>query len=78
MDELKFLKQEAEKLQRVLSNESGNNYKKYATLFQAYLTAKGNIQQLEAYRERAAEERKRKEENEKAWKEAEQEIKEGK
>ena len=55
IDDLEFLRGEATKLQKALRNESGKNYKKYATLFQAYLTAKGNLQQLEAFQKQKAE-----------------------
>lgn len=75
IDDLEFLRGEATKLQKALRNESGKNYKKYATLFQAYLTAKGNLQQLEAFQKQKAEEAKRKAEEEKILQEAEAEIK---
>ena len=74
IDDLEFLRGEATKLQKALRNESGKNYKKYATLFQAYLTAKGNLQQLEAYRKQQQEEQKRREENRKAAEEAQKEL----
>lgn len=74
IDDLEFLRGEATKLQKALGNESGKNYKKYATLFQAYLTAKGNLQQLEAYRKQQQEEQKRREENRKAAEEAKKRV----
>lgn len=74
IDDLEFLRGEATKLQKALRNESGKNYKKYATLFQAYLTAKGNLQQLEAYKKQQEEQKRRKEENRKAAEEAQKEL----
>ena len=74
IDDLEFLRGEATKLQKALRNESGKNYKKYATLFQAYLTAKGNLQQLEAYRKQQEEQKRREEENKKAAEEAQKEL----
>ena len=74
IDDLEFLRGEATKLQKALRNESGKNYKKYATLFQAYLTAKGNLQQLEAYRKQQEEQKRREEENKKAAEEAKKEL----
>lgn len=74
IDDLEFLRGEATKLQKVLRNESGKNYKKYATLFQAYLTAKGNLQQLEAYKKQQEEQKRREEENRKAAEEAQKEL----
>lgn len=76
IDDLEFLKKEAEKLQKAVVNEDAKNYKRYVTLFQAYLTARGNIQQLEAYKRQQEEERKRKEENEKAFEEAKKQLEE--
>lgn len=75
IEDLEFLRGEATKIQNILRKESGNNYKKYATLFQVYLTTKGNVQQLEAFQKQQAEEAKRKAEEEKILKEAEAEIK---
>lgn len=72
IDDLEFLRGEATKLQKALRSESGKNYKKYATLFQAYLTAKGNLQQLEAFQKQKAEEAKRKAEEEKYYKKLKQ------
>ena len=74
IDDLEFLRGETEKLQKAIRKESGNNYKKYATLFQAYLTAKTNVQQLEMYKKQQEEERKRQEEIEKTRKEAERQL----
>lgn len=74
IDDLEFLRGEATKLQQALRKESGRNYKKYATLFQAYLTAKGNLQQLEAYKRQQEEEKRREEENKKAFEEAQKEL----
>ena len=74
IDDLEFLRGEATKLQKALRSESGKNYKKYATLFQAYLTAKGNLQQLEAYRKQQEEQKRREEENKKAAEEAKKEL----
>lgn len=74
IDDLEFLRKEATKLQKVLMEESGKNYKKYATLFQVYLTAKGNLQQLEAYKKQQEEEKRREEENRKAVEEAKKEL----
>lgn len=74
LDDLQFLRGEAKKLQDAVRKESGKNYKKYATLFQAYLTTRGNIQQLEAYQRQQEEEAKRKEEERKAFEEAKKEL----
>ncbi len=74
IDDLEFLRGEATKLQNLIRKDSGNNYKRYATLFQAYLTAKSNVQTLEMYKKQQEEERKRQEEIEKTRKEAEKQL----
>lgn len=74
IEDLEFLKGEATKLQKAVRKDDAKNYKRYVTLFQAYLTARGNIQQLEAYKRQQEEERKRKEENEKAFEEAKKQL----
>lgn len=76
VDNLNFLRVEATKLQKELTNTKARNYKKYATLLQAYLTEIGNVNQLEAIQRQRAEEEKRKQEEEKILKEARKEIEE--
>ena len=73
-EDLEFLKGEATKLQKAIRKDDAKNYKRYGTLFQAYLTARGNVQQLEAYKRQQEEERKRKEENENAFEEAKKQL----
>lgn len=72
---LKFLQKESKKIQGVLEKESGNNYKKYATLAQLYLTYNAQANQLEAIIKQQKEEEKRRKESEKAYKEGMTEIK---
>lgn len=74
IDNLEFLRNEATKIEKVLRKESGNNYKKYATLEQAYLTLVANINQIESYKKQVAAEEQRKKENQKAFAEAKKEL----
>lgn len=73
---LNVLKSEKNKLEQELTNTNAKQYKKYMTLLQAYLTVVQNVNQLEAFEEREAEERKRQREIKKAQEEAEKQLKE--
>ena len=64
IDDLEFLRGEATKLQKAIRKDDTRNYKRYATLFQAYLTTTANVRQMEAYQRQKAEEEKRKAEEE--------------
>ena len=74
--DLEFLRGEATKLQKAIRKDDTRNYKRYATLFQAYLTTTANVRQMEAYQRQKAEEEKRKAEEDRIMKEAEKELKE--
>ena len=66
IDDLEFLRGEATKLQKAIRKDDTRNYKRYATLFQAYLTTTANVRQMEAYqRQKAEEERQKAEEHRK-------------
>ena len=76
IDDLEFLRGEATKLQKASRKDDTRNYKRYATLFQAYLKTTANVRQMEAYQRQKAEEEKRKEEERKAFEEAKKELEE--
>lgn len=72
---LDVLRKEITKLQNTLGETQPKNYKRYATIFNSYLTAVANFNQTEAILRNQEAERKRQEEIEKAQKEAEEELK---
>lgn len=59
INDLQFFRGEATKLQELIRKDSGRDYKRYATLLQAYITARGNVNQLEAYKRQQEEQRQR-------------------
>ncbi|MCI7208011.1 MAG: hypothetical protein MSA15_18680 [Clostridium sp.] len=72
---LDVLRKEITKLQNTLGETQPKNYKRYATIFNSYLTAVASFNQTEAILRNQEAERKRQEEIEKAQKEAEEELK---
>lgn len=72
---LDVLRKEITKLQNTLGETQPKDYKRYATIFNSYLTAVANFNQTEAILRNQEAERKRQEEIEKAQKEAEEELK---
>ena len=72
---LDILRKEITKLQNTLGETQPKYYKRYATIFNSYLTAVANFNQTEAILRNQEAERKRQEEIEKAQKEAEEELK---
>ena len=71
---LDVLRKEITKLQNTLGETQPKDYKRYATIFNSYLTAVANFNQTEAILRNQEAERKRQEEIEKAQKEAEEEL----
>ena len=72
---LDVLRKEITKLQNTLGETQPKNYKRYATIFNSYLTAVASFNQTEAILRNQEAERKRQEEIEKAQKEEEEELK---
>ena len=72
---LDVLRKEITKLQNTLGETQPKYYKRYATIFNSYLTAVASFNQTEAILRNQEAERKRQEEIEKAQKEAEEELK---
>lgn len=72
---LDVLRKEITKLQNTLGETQPKNYKRYATIFNSYLTAVASFNQTEAILRNQEAERKRQEGIEKAQKEAEEELK---
>lgn len=72
---LDVLRKEITKLQNTLGETQPKDFKRYATIFNSYLTAVANFNQTEAILRNQEAERKRQEEIEKAQKEAEEELK---
>lgn len=75
VENLNMLKEEKEKIEKSLQKTRGNDYKRYATLWQVYIGLVNTINQTEAILKQQEEERKRKEEEERILKEAEEQIK---
>lgn len=72
---LDVLRTEITKLQNTLGETQPKDYKRYATIFNSYLTAVANFNQTEAILRNQEAEKKRQEEIEKAQREAEEELK---
>ena len=75
-NDIRFLKNEKDKLQNVLENSTGKNYKQYATLLQAYLTVSGNLAQLESFKKQQEEREKEEAEKQRVYEEAMKEMQE--
>lgn len=72
---LEFLRGELTKVQKTLNNTKAGDYKRYATLYQTYISLTNTINQIEAIQKQMAEEEKRKQEEARLRKEAEEELK---
>lgn len=72
---LELLKGELKKVEETLAKTKAGDYKRYATILQAYFTLANNVQQLEMVEERKRQEAKEEEERQRILKEAEEEIK---